>query len=58
MYIYKYTEIEVVLAKVSAGNRWQVPMKIIQKEPNNGIVYESAERLLKTRRRVAISQCC
>lgn len=47
IYICKHAGIEVVLARVSAGNRWQLPIKIVQRESNNGIVYKSADRYRK-----------
>lgn len=46
-YTYKHAGIEVVLARVSTGNRWQLPIKIIQRKSNNGTVYKSADRYQK-----------
>lgn len=48
LYKYEYTniniaEVKAVLAKVSAENRWQLSIKIIQREPNNGITLKSTE---------------
>lgn len=48
LYKYKYiysniAEVEAVLDKVSAENRWQLSIKIIQREPNNGITLKSIE---------------
>lgn len=50
MQLYKYectysniAEIKAVLAKVSAENRWQFSIKIIQRESNNGITLKSTE---------------
>lgn len=40
--MYKHAGREGVLARVSAGNRWQLRIKIVQRESNNGIVYKSA----------------
>ena len=56
MYMYKHAGREVVLARVSAGNRWQLPIKIVQRESNNGIVSKSADRVSKTRRARAVPQ--
>lgn len=48
LYKYKYTysnsaEVEAVLDKVSAENRWQLSIKIIQREANNEITLKSIE---------------
>ena len=44
IYVYKHAGIEVILVRVSAGNRWQLPIKIVPRESNNGIVYKSADK--------------
>lgn len=59
IYIYNcILYIQIVSAKISAGNRWQLSIKIIPREPNNGIIYKSTNRVTKTRRSGAIPQGC